>query len=171
MKKSLLVLVVGPSGAGKDTVLAYARQHWAACDRIVFPKRVITRPPGPGEEYISVTDAEFSARNFALSWAAHGLRYGIPKEIENDLAAGRIVIVNVSRTVIAQARERYPCMVIEITAPPGVLAKRLAARGRETETDIAARLTREAVSVEADISIINDGSPDEAGALFISNFS
>jgi ribose 1,5-bisphosphokinase len=68
------VLVVGPSGAGKDTVLAYARQHLAGYEHVVFPRRVITRPPGPGEDYESVTEAEFATRRFALSWAAHGLQ-------------------------------------------------------------------------------------------------
>ncbi len=171
MKPGLLVLVAGPSGAGKDTVLAYARGHLAAYGHVVFPRRVVTRPPGPGEDYESVTETEFAARRFALSWAAHGLRYGIPEEIEADLAQGRIVIANVSRAVISEARERYHCKVIEITAPAEVLARRLAARGRESEADIAARLAREATPLEADVTIVNDGTPEQAGALFLSKLS
>lgn len=171
MKNGLLVLVVGPSGAGKDTVLAYARQQLALYKHVVFPRRVITRPPGPGEAHEAVTEAEFSARRFALSWAAHGLRYGIPQEIEADLEAGRIVIINVSRAVILQARERYQCQVIEITAPTEILARRLAARGRESEADIAARLAREAAPVDVDVTIINDGPPEAAGAIFLSKLS
>ncbi len=171
MKNGLLVLVIGPSGAGKDTVLAYAKEHLTPYDHVVFPRRVITRPPGPGEAYETVSEEEFASRQFALSWAAHGLRYGIPQEIEIDLAAGRIVIANVSRAVIAEARKRYPCKVIAITAPIEILAKRLAARGRETEADIAARLTRDATPVEADVTIINDGSPEMAGAAFLSKLS
>ena len=171
MKPGLLVLVVGPSGAGKDTVLAYARQHLQAYDHVLFPRRVVTRPPGPGEDHEPATEAEFAARRFALCWEAHGLRYGIPQEIETDLARGRIVIVNVSRAVIAQARARYHCKVIEITAPVEILARRLALRGREREADIAARLARQAAPVEADATIINDGAPEAAGALFLSKLS
>ncbi len=171
MKGPRLVLVVGPSGAGKDTVLAYARAHLAEYAQIVFPRRVITRPPGPGEDHEPATEAEFAARRFALSWAAHGLRYGIPVEIEDDLAAGRIVIANVSRAVIGEARGRYPCLVVEITAPAAILAQRLAARGRETAREIEARLLRDAVPMEADVTIVNDGAPQDAGAMFLARLS
>ncbi len=78
------------------------------------------------------------------------------------------MIANVSRAAIAEARARYSCKVVEITAPPEVLAKRLAARGRESESDIAARLAREAAPVEADVTIVNDGPPETAGAIFLS---
>lgn len=171
MKNGRLVLVVGPSGAGKDTVLAYAKMHLAAYPQCVFAKRVITRPPGPGEDYESVTEAEFTQRRFALSWSAHGLHYGIPSAIEADLASGKTVIANVSRAVLPTARQAYNCMVIEITAPIELLAKRLAGRGRETEEDIAARLTRDAAPADADITIINDGLPEEAGAMFLAKLS
>lgn len=171
MKTGRLVLVVGPSGAGKDTVLAYAKTHLAAYPQCVFVRRVITRPPGPGEDYESVTEAEFAQRRFALSWSAHGLHYGIPSWIEGDLAAGKTVIANVSRSVLPAARQAYNCMVIEITAPVDLLAKRLAARGREREEDIKARLTREAAPAEADITIINDGLPEAAGAMFLAKLS
>src|SRR5487761_2171053 len=82
-------------------------------------------------------------RHFALRWRAHGLDYGIPEDIEDDLARGRIVIANVSRAVIADAAARFPVRVIAVTAPAAILAARLAGRGRETEADIAARLARD----------------------------
>lgn len=167
----MLVLVAGPSGAGKDTVLAYAKAHLAGYEKVVFPRRVITRPPGPGEDHVCVTEAEFASARFALAWEAHGLRYGIPADIERDLAAQRIVIINVSRAVIAEARARFPCMVVEITAPPEVLAQRLAARGREDASDIAERLRREGAQIEADVTIINDGLPQDAGAMFLAKLS
>ncbi|WP_026439134.1 phosphonate metabolism protein/1,5-bisphosphokinase (PRPP-forming) PhnN [Acidocella facilis] len=171
MKGPMLVLVVGPSGAGKDTVLAYAKAHLAGYEKVVFPRRVITRPPGPGEDHVCVTEAEFASARFALAWQAHGLHYGIPADIERDLAAQRIVIINVSRGVIAEARARFPCMVVEITAPPEILAQRLAARGREDAADIAERLRREGAQIDADVTIINDRLPQDAGAMFLAKLS
>jgi len=139
----MLVLVVGPSGAGKDTLLDAARQALADDPRFRFVRRVITRPSDSGAEtHDAVTEADFAARTFALAWQAHGLHYGIPDDIETDIQAGRAVVANVSRTVIAKAAQRYATRVIEITAPKQVLAERLAARGRETSPDIAARLSR-----------------------------
>jgi phosphonate metabolism protein PhnN/1,5-bisphosphokinase (PRPP-forming) len=101
---------------------------------------VITRPADPdGENHEPVTEAEFAVRDFALSWAAHGLRYGI-----SAVDSAPVVVANVSRGVIAQAAAQYPVRVIEVTAPPDVLAARLAARGRETAADVTRRLSRTA---------------------------
>jgi phosphonate metabolism protein PhnN/1,5-bisphosphokinase (PRPP-forming) len=139
-EKKMLVLVVGPSGAGKDTLLNAARNALRDDARVHFARRVITRPADPdGENHEPVTEAEFDARNFALSWAAHGLRYGISAV---DIAP--VVVANVSRAVIAQAATHYPVQVIEVTAPREVLAARLAARGRETAEDVTRRLGRTA---------------------------
>src|SRR5271165_1721482 len=98
----MLVLVVGPSGAGKDTLLDAAQAALAGDPRFRFVRRVITRPAeAGGEAHEAVSEAEFTARAFALAWQAHGLRYGIPDDIAVDLAAGRVVVANVSRGVIA----------------------------------------------------------------------
>ena len=84
-----LVLVVGPSGAGKDTLLNLARTHFASREDVVFQRRVITRPADTTEDHEPVTEAEFAGRDFALSWRAHGLCYGIPLDLETELAAGQ----------------------------------------------------------------------------------
>jgi ribose 1,5-bisphosphokinase len=150
---AMLVLVVGPSGAGKDTLLDAARQALVDDPRFRFVRRVITRP----------ADA---ARDFALQWQAHGLSYGIPAEaIEEDA----VVVANVSRTVIADAARLFPTCVIEVTAPPDVLAARLAARARETAADVAARVSRSVplpdhVHVE---TVVNDASLAEGVARFL----
>jgi ribose 1,5-bisphosphokinase len=162
-----LILVVGPSGAGKDTLLNLARRHFAERADIVFARRVITRPADVTEDHEPATEAEFAARDFALSWQAHGLSYGIRRDIEADLAAGKQVIANVSRGIIAQARESYPCFLIEISASPEILAARLAQRGRETAADIAARLARVVEKTPADAVILNDTTPEEAGLSFV----
>src|SRR5664279_1853677 len=99
-----LVLVVGPSGAGKDTLIAAAKAALADDRRFVFPRRVVTREAIAAlEEHDSVSAAEFALREaqgaYALSWAAHGLRYGLPARLVDDLAAGRVIVVNASRTM------------------------------------------------------------------------
>ncbi|MGY4301285.1 energy-coupling factor transporter ATP-binding protein EcfA2 [Bradyrhizobium sp. i1.4.4] len=106
-----LVLVVGPSGAGKDTLLRLAQ---AACvdDRdIVFPRRVVTRESSEAEDNIAMSQDEFRrARehgDFAVHWEAHGHSYALPLEINDDILAGRAVVANVSRTVIGALRQAY----------------------------------------------------------------
>ena len=109
----MLVLVVGPSGAGKDTVLALARVALAGDRRFRFVRRVITRPADAGgEDHEAVSVREFDARAFALRWQAHGLHYGIPLDVTDDLARGIVVVANVSRGVIAAAAEQFPVRVI-----------------------------------------------------------
>ena len=145
----MLVAVVGPSGAGKDTLMDGARAALAADPRFCFVRRCITRPAeAGGEAHEALTPEAFAVRRaqgrFALWWEAHGLSYGIPREIEDDLAAGRVAVANLSRHVLAEAASRYPLRVLLITAPVELRAARLAARGREAAADIAARLSREA---------------------------
>ncbi len=167
----MLVLVVGPSGAGKDTVLGLARSALAGDPRFHFVRRVITRPADAGgEDHEAVSDAVFAQRAFALQWEAHGLRYGIPVEAAEQLARGVVVVANVSRGVIEAAAERFAVRVVVVTAPPAVLAARLAARGRETAEDVARRLGRDVpipqhVAVE---TVVNDGTPGEAADRFVS---
>ena len=166
----MLVLVVGPSGAGKDTLLDAARQALEGDPRFRFVRRVITRPAAAGgENHEPTTDADFAAREFALAWQAHGLRYGIPADIVPDLAAGRVVVANVSRSIIADAARRFPVRVIEVTAPPDLLAARLAARGRESAVDVAARLARN-VAVPDGVpidTVMNDASPKAGATRFL----
>jgi ribose 1,5-bisphosphokinase len=167
----MLVAVVGPSGAGKDTLMAGARARIGPDGRFRFVRRSITRPAlaGDGEDHEPIgRDAFFRRRDtggFALWWEAHGRLYGIPRDIDSDLAAGRCVVANLSRGVLAEAAPRYPLLVLEVTAPAAVLAARLAARGREEPEAVAARLARAAPLPSAlrVRRVVNDGSM-EAGA-------
>jgi phosphonate metabolism protein PhnN/1,5-bisphosphokinase (PRPP-forming) len=161
----MLVPVVGPSGAGKDTLMEAARARLAGDPRFVFARRCITRPAAAGgEDHRAMTREAFEAARaagaFTLWWEAHGLLYGIPRGIEEEVAAGRVVVANLSRTVLADAARRHRVRVLIITAPPATLAARLAARGREAPADIAARLAREApvpAGIEAE-TVLNDGT-------------
>ena len=164
-----LVLVVGPSGAGKDTLIDLARAAFRDDPSVVFPRRVVTRAAA-GEPHDSMdTDAfERAARAgaFALTWDAHDLRYGVPVSIDAHVHAGRIVVCNVSRTIIEEARRRYADVrVVLITAPAEVRTARLAARARGSDGDLAKRLARGDALADfaADCVIANVGAP-EAGA-------
>ena len=170
----MLILVVGPSGAGKDTLLDAARRTLGDDPRFRFVRREITRPAAAGGEvHIAVDFPSFAARRdaglYALHWEAHGLGYGVPADIVDDIAGGRIVIANVSRAVIAEAAQRFRVHVLEITAPTAVLAERLRERARETDADIAMRLARSVALPDAIESrvILNDGSLEEGAARLI----
>lgn len=165
-----LVLVVGPSGAGKDTLLRLAQAACADDHDIVFPRRIVTRASSADEDNIALSPDEFArARehgDFAVHWDAHGHSYALPLEINDDIRAGRAVVANVSRTVIAALRGTYAnVVVVAITAPPDVLAQRLAARARHSDGNIADRLARSVddASANADVTILNAGSADYHG--------
>jgi phosphonate metabolism protein PhnN/1,5-bisphosphokinase (PRPP-forming) len=167
MKEKVWVAIVGPSGAGKDTLLAALRESRAEDPRLHFARRAITRPQGGVEDHLPLTEAEFAARRFALSWHAHGLAYGIPEE---EAPADRVVVMSLSRLALAAAASQARLLVAEVTAPPALLAARLAARGREGAAAIAARLAREAPLPEGlEIRrIVNDGGIAEGAARLAS---
>jgi len=148
MRQGTFFLVVGPSGAGKDSLIDGARALLEPTGRYVFARRVVTRPAGsPGEDHEAATDEAFDAReakgDFLITWGAHGLRYGLPAELKRLVEAGRNVIANGSRATIAALAARLPrFVVVEVTAPPEVLAARIAGRGRESGEAIEKRLSR-----------------------------
>lgn len=159
-----LIAVVGPSGVGKDTVMA-ALAETAGMGLV---RRAITRPAeAGGEPFEGISEDEFARREaagaFALSWGAHGLYYGIPIGVREDLKT-RDMLVNLSRKVLTRAAETFPnFLVLNLTAPVEVLAQRLAARGRETAEDIARRLAREVALPEGltVVTLSNDGALED----------
>jgi len=167
---------MGPSGAGKDTLIDGARKRLNSDSRFLFARRIITRAAdAPGEHHDSLDEGSFealrAAGGLALSWDAHGLSYGLPASIEPELAAGRHVVANVSRAVLVAADARFaPLGIILVTAPPRLLAARIVSRGRETAIDAAARLSRPSTpsAIEARaITICNDGSIEAGTEAFI----
>ena len=172
--RGVLFLVVGPSGVGKDSLLAAAQERLStAC---TFPRRIITRPEGDSNEaHIAVTAPTFermvAAGAFALHWRAHGLNYALPASVETDLASGLHVVANVSRAVLDCARQRFaPVAVLSIRASVVTLRARLLARGREAPADVDARVGRAAAfSVQGDDvhEVHNDGDLDAAIARFM----
>jgi len=163
-----LFAIVGPSGAGKDTLIAAVA---VARPDLHIVRRVITRPTeAGGEPYLGVSPEDFAGRKakgaFVLDWQAHGLSYGIPTSVTEVLATGRDAVFNGSRAMLRQATARFPTLqVILVTADPDVLAQRLAARGRETSEDITARLARAHYTVPTGLTvneIANNGTIEAA---------
>jgi ribose 1,5-bisphosphokinase len=162
-----LVLVVGPSGAGKDTLLALAKAACADDGNIVFPRRLITREASTSEDNEEVSADAFQRAviggDYAMHWEAHGHRYALSRTIDDDIRAGRSVIANVSRTVISAARRNYAsAIVVSITAPPDVLAARLAMRARASDGRLEQRLARtvDETTATPDFTIVNSGTAD-----------
>jgi ribose 1,5-bisphosphokinase len=172
MRRAPIIYVMGPSGAGKDSVLRYARKRVGGRHPVVFAHRYITRPPTPDDEnHIALSETEFDLRHarglFAMSWTAHGLRYGIGAEIAPWREAGLVVVVSGSRDHFQQALGSAADVIpVVVTANPVTIAARLAARGREDERAIAARLGRGkafSISHEALVTIDNSGPVERAG--------
>jgi thymidine phosphorylase len=134
MARGTFFLIVGPSGAGKDSLIQGAEAALADNNHYVFAKRVITRESDPDREsHEPVTAAEFAKRQkakaFMLAWQVYDTDYGIPAPYNDDLDAGHHVVANVSRGVVGEAVAHFrPACVIQITAPPPVLESRLNAR-------------------------------------------
>ncbi|GAC1307149.1 MAG: phosphonate metabolism protein/1,5-bisphosphokinase (PRPP-forming) PhnN [Steroidobacteraceae bacterium] len=159
------VLVVGPSGAGKDTLIGLARAACAEDGNIVFPRRVVTREASPFEDNEQVSPEAFrracNRGEFAVHWEAHGHCYALPGAVDDDIRAGRTVVANVSRTVIDALRRAYADVrVIFITAPGDVLRRRLSARARSSDGEIERRLERavDDAAVASDVTITNVGA-------------
>ncbi|HTJ95355.1 MAG TPA: phosphonate metabolism protein/1,5-bisphosphokinase (PRPP-forming) PhnN [Pararobbsia sp.] len=171
-----LIYVMGPSGAGKDTLLAFARARLAGSS-VLFAHRYITRTADAGgENHVCLSDEEFDTRAalglFALAWQSHQLRYGIGIEIDAWLERGCTVVVNGSRGHLTEAVERYAQLeAVLIDASPTVLAARLTARGRESLDQVQARLARRvALDVPPGVPITtidNSGLLEEAARRFL----
>ena len=162
-----LILVVGPSGAGKDTLLGLAKAACAGDGNVVFARRAVTREASPFEENEQLSlDAFRQARSqgdFAVHWEAHGHCYALSRALDDDIRAGRTVVANVSRAVVEAVRRAYAdVVVISITAPPEILSQRLAARARSSDGRLADRLARavDDAATVPDVTITNIGSAE-----------
>lgn len=176
MTAGKLFLIVGPSGVGKDSLIDGAKARLRDDPDFVFPSRFITRPKDAGgEDHIEISAADFDTRaaagDFALSWRAHNLSYGVSTTIKADLVAGRHVIINVSRGILDEARAIFsPLLIISISASSAILRQRLQARGRESAGDIEDRIARAAAYQVAGadvINLMNDGELEDAIGMLV----
>ena len=160
-KPGWFVAIVGPSGAGKDTIINAVHQALKNNPEFLFVRRTITRKAGinsfndhddtsqniGNEDNIGVTLEKFfelsEKASFSLQWFAHGIHYALPIGIVDEVHKGKIVIANISRAELEHAKELFgKVFVIEINAPIGILKERLLSRKREKITDIEERLER-----------------------------
>jgi ribose 1,5-bisphosphokinase len=172
---SQLFYFIGASGAGKDSLMNYARTRIDGSRAVIFAHRYITRHPDHGgENHIYITPQEFQIRRdaglFAMDWESHGQYYGIGREIDDWLGRGFHVVVNGSRQYLREAHQKYSRLkVILVEASPETIRKRLENRGREGSPDIEKRISRSGEIGNAwengaeIIRIQNDGLLEEAG--------
>lgn len=169
-RQGLFVAVVGPSGAGKDALISGLSVRLGEADGVFYVRRVVTRRADSFEDHETLAESEFMVAReqgrFALSWAAHGLLYGVPSDVDARIASGCAVVCNISRAVVADVRRRYArSLVVLVTARPETLAARLAARGREGTEERRERLDRAfapEAAFEPDATIDNDGALDDS---------
>ena len=172
----LLILVVGNSGSGKDSIMKGIKERYPSDLKMVhLTQRYITRPSSDTEDNISITPEEFremSTRDkFALEWHIYGLDYGVPIEIDDWLKKGHPVLVNVSRSIVKKAREIYQnIIVVFIEVPFEVTFKRVKERARESGKRLEDRIERAKKNQkfsEADFVVDNSGTLENAINQFL----
>ncbi|WP_395055887.1 phosphonate metabolism protein/1,5-bisphosphokinase (PRPP-forming) PhnN [Polaromonas sp.] len=163
------VFVCGPSGSGKDSVMAYAQQALAVRRDIVFARRFVTRPVHAGSDHDALTSAAFATLlqtgGLSWHWRAHDYSYGIARAYGEAVGAGRRVVVNGSREHVRDMPVSTDVRVVHITADPEALAQRLHKRGRDSAEAVARRMERNADfhGLSADCVIVNNGELADAG--------
>lgn len=177
MSKGKLIVLSGPSGVGKSTVVFKAIENRTD---ICFSTSVTTRKPRPGEidgrEYFFVTPDEFKemiANEELLEHAVYVANsYGTPRKyVEQKLEAGMNVILDIEVQGARQVNEKMPEAIKIFIAPPSLsdLRKRLEGRGTETERAIEARLIRARQELDEadfyDYLIVNDDVEKAASEL------
>lgn len=170
-----VVLIVGPSGAGKDAILQNVRDRLTGDDRFLFPRRIVTRPANSAEDHDTVSPEAFDTLlrggALALHWQAHGLNYGIPAHMNDAVRSGSSVVFNTSRRLVQAVKARYlNVAVVMIDAPVQLRAARLAARDREDAEDVATRIKSVVdgfSAADADLVIENAATLAQASALLV----
>lgn len=175
--RGLLLVVSGPSGVGKGTLLNLLLSHRDDC---VFSVSATTRPPRPGEEdkvhYYFLDGAIFSQwvqEGRFLEWNKVFDRfYGTPLEpVEENLRAGKHVVLDVDVQGGVQVIENRPDAVSVFVAPPDLatLKTRLTNRGTESADEIALRLLTARSELKAmnryQYLLINDSLEDTRDQL------
>jgi len=165
-QRGTLFLVIGPSGAGKKTLIDGASAAHVGNEHYIFPRRYVTDPINAADkDHIPLSSDLFSQMlergDMVLEWRTHNVRYGVPKAVAQHLERGRNVVVSVSRTVVDEARRRFsPVKILYISVDDETLARRLQQRDRESAAEIKRRvgLAREYLITGDDVVLIDNGS-------------
>lgn len=172
-----LVVISGPSGVGKGTVVAALRR---LRPRLRVSVSATTRPRRPhethGEHYFFLEPDEFDElieRDGLLEWAEfNGNRYGTPLEaVQEQLAAGHTVLLEIEVQGARQVRAKVPGALLIFLMPPdrGELVRRLHQRGTESDREIADRLgiaeSEVASSEDFDHVVVNRVVEEAAGEI------
>ena len=160
-----IILVVGPSGSGKDTLLRSARKHLAGKNTVTFAPRYITRPPDENEDNYYLDQIAFKhlekSRFFRSTWQAHQHHYGIAEHMFSGHNSHSTIVCSISRSAINDFDSRYDkILTIHVTAEKNILKERLMKRGRENVAAIERRLARAEQKVVANNLITFDNSRD-----------
>lgn len=165
-------VIVGPSGSGKDTLLNWLRAELQDRSEILFVRRIVTRPSDKGhEDHDTMELAKFlsakEAGEFATVWQAHDLHYAIPASAKDHVDQGGLAILNGARRALDQLEAAFTRLqIIHLDVDPSILAGRLANRGRNSDTNLSARLAQQTLDFQAKTPIIhvaNNGPVEEAG--------
>lgn len=163
------IFVCGPSGSGKDSVIASAQQMLGKNKNIVFSRRMVTRAVQSGSDHDPLTDLNFmallQAGELAWHWQAHGFRYAVAQRYAADVEAGRLVVVNGSRAHVQTLPASPNLRVVKISCDAHQLATRLAQRGRDSSAAVAQRLARnkQLMALHADYEVANNAELAVAG--------
>ena len=148
MPRGKLVIISGPSGAGKGTLV---RALLGRVPAVWVSVSATTRPPRPGERegehYFFLSAEEFERRvrtgEFLEHAEVHGNRYGtLRSTVEAKLAEGRVVVLEIDPQGARQVRELMPEAVLVFILAPSTeeLVRRIKARGAESDADIEVRM-------------------------------
>lgn len=158
-----VILIVGPSGSGKDTLLRSAKKHFGPTDKLSFVRRYITRPPSKDEDnfyldqegFLTLKECQF----FVSTWQAHNNYYGIARHALTSDKKHYGLLCSISRRAVTDFEEKFAnTTTIHVSAREDILLERLKERGRENREDIEKRLHRATRKVEARELITFDNS-------------
>jgi ribose 1,5-bisphosphokinase len=170
------IFICGPSGVGKDSLIAWSKQALAGQPNIVFARRLVTRVAQPDSDDDAVNEADFlslrKSGGLRWHWQAHGFYYGISQHYASHVSSGATVVINGSRSHVDALPASPDIERVEITASPDKIAARLAQRGRESQEAVTHRLARNAGFEQispsgADLIIRNDADIAQAGAALV----